>query len=330
METKKANTRGFTIVELLTVMAVIAVLIGLLIPALSLVKDNAKKIQQKAQFHSIDVGLELFKSDFGVYPESNDNNVNTYSSPQNTYDSTVYCGANKLAEAMVGQDFLGFHPGSGFNAIGEAEVVNLTPPPPTFTAEIYAADIDQSPNWQTADENIKARKGPYMDLENANAFPIEEIYSLTAGTGTFTLTTKYPPLFLCDAYAKKRSGTGSKKTGTPILYFRARTSYSHQDNNTTIAAAPNPGLLEDDIYYLDDNRELLDIGMPDDGVNFTLMTTVGTVDEYDNFDNMIVNDQVTTLRRPYRADTYILISAGKDGDFGTADDIFNFEKEIIE
>ena len=34
METKKVTTRGFTIVELLTVMAVIAVLIGLLIPLL--------------------------------------------------------------------------------------------------------------------------------------------------------------------------------------------------------------------------------------------------------------------------------------------------------
>ena len=45
---------------------------------------------------------------------------------------------------------------------------------------------------------------------------------------------------------------------------------------------------------------------------------------------MIVNEQVQTIRRPYRADTYILVSAGKDGDFGTADDIFNFEKDIIE
>jgi hypothetical protein len=37
-----------------------------------------------------------------------------------------------------------------------------------------------------------------------------------------------------------------------------------------------------------------------------------------------------TLPLPYRADSFILISAGKDGDFGTADDVFNFDKEIIE
>jgi len=32
-----------------------------------------------------------------------------------------------------------------------------------------------------------------------------------------------------------------------------------------------------------------------------------------------------TVVRPFRADTYILISAGKDGLYGTKDDICNFE-----
>ena len=93
-----------------------------------------------------------------------------------------------------------------------------------------------------------------------------------------------------------------------------------------MAALPNPGLLEDDIYYLNDNIELLYLGKPDDGVDYTLMT--GTPEE--NFEKMIVNEQVQTLQKPYREDTYILISAGKDGDFGTADDIFNFDKEVTE
>ena len=37
------------------------------------------------------------------------------------------------------------------------------------------------------------------------------------------------------------------------------------------------------------------------------------------------SDQITTTRRPYRADQYILISAGPDGEYGTADDICNFD-----
>ncbi len=31
------------------------------------------------------------------------------------------------------------------------------------------------------------------------------------------------------------------------------------------------------------------------------------------------------IRVPYRAESYVLMSAGKDGLFGTADDVYNFE-----
>ena len=111
---RTGQNKGFTIVELLTVMAVIALLIGLLVPALSMVKDRAKDIQQRAQFHAITTGLEMFKADFGDYPESNDNSMNTTSSPQKVNDPRVYCGANKLAEAMVGLDLSGFPSQFGF------------------------------------------------------------------------------------------------------------------------------------------------------------------------------------------------------------------------
>jgi len=42
---------------------------------------------------------------------------------------------------------------------------------------------------------------------------------------------------------------------------------------------------------------------------------------------MILNPQVTAINRPYRAGSYILISAGKDGLYGSPDDIFNFDKK---
>ena len=331
METKKVTKRGFTIVELLTVMAVIAVLIGLLIPALSLVKDNAKKIQQKAQFHSIDVGVELYKSEFGSYPQSYDNNDGI--DPDNTDDTGEYCGANKLAEAMVGLDLLGFHPNADFRSDGLNSVVDNT------GATLVDIDIydttGATATWQTAQENIDARKGPFVDLENANAFRMDEVYATLPAPFTANFAPPggvggpYYPLVMCDVYAKKRSGTGGKKTGTPILYFRAHSNFSvqEQDVNNNSSTSSNPE-TDDDIYRLDDNYQLLDLGLPDDATTeFTLMQP-GT--PYVDFDKMIVNDQVQSIRRPYRADTYILISAGKDGDFGTADDIFNFEKEIIE
>ena len=43
---------------------------------------------------------------------------------------------------------------------------------------------------------------------------------------------------------------------------------------------------------------------------------------------MIVNPDISSVNRPYKADTYILVSAGKDGLYGTSDDIFNFNKDL--
>lgn len=318
---RTGQNKGFTIVELLTVMAVIALLIGLLVPALSMVKDRGKEIQQKAQFHATTTGLEMFKADFGDYPESNDNSINTVSSPQKLADNRPYCGANKLAETMVGLDYLGFHPNSDFRADGMNTVVDKTSA--SVVQTVYWAYDNTQQNWQTADENIQARKGPYLELENANAFLMDEVYTTFPGgsgfTPAFTLAgvNKYP-LVLCDVYARKRGGIGGKKTGTPILYFRARTNFSIQNSAL-------PADMENSIYYFGDNARILDLGMPDTGVPHTLFT--GASNEFVNFDDMIVNKNVQAVRRPYRAGSFILWSAGKDGSFGTGDDIFNFTKD---
>jgi prepilin-type N-terminal cleavage/methylation domain-containing protein len=313
---KRTSKKGFTIVELLTVMGVIAVLIGLLVPALGLVKDYSKALQQRAQFHSISVGLEMFKTEFGSYPRSYDNSI-IAPAPA---DPTAYCGANKLAEAMVGQDLIGFHPSSDFRANGTNTVIdkNGVQQPNTYVYDTAGT----LPTWQTADENIQARKGPFIDLENANAFYLDEIYNTGVALAPFTTnpTTGLYPLVLCDVYAKKRGGVGAKKAGSPILYFRARTNYVQQDETDGI---------DNDIYYYPDNENLLMRGNPETQQAYTLLNGVGGTPEQ-KFENMIINEQVQTIRRPYRSDTYILISAGKDGDFGTADDIFNFEKGMTE
>jgi len=53
---KKSDKKaGFTIVELLTIMSIIVILIGLLVPALNMVKRYAKRVNQKNQFQAATV-----------------------------------------------------------------------------------------------------------------------------------------------------------------------------------------------------------------------------------------------------------------------------------
>jgi prepilin-type N-terminal cleavage/methylation domain-containing protein len=340
---RASQNQGFTIVEMLTVMGIIAILIGLLLPALNQVKDYSRQIQQKAQFHGIEVALEMFKNDFGTYPESNDN-VDTYDNTKSVLASTcgtdtlavatAYCGANKMAEALLGLDYLGVHPNTAFRADGKNCVVNKANAQLVYT--VYHLSTNNSPAWETADENLKARKGPYIDLENANAFRMDEVYGTGAGklgtfaTSTYTEPTEgtaYYPLVLCDIFSKKRSGTGSKKTGMPILYYRARTAYIQQDYAYNKGTSDTANGIKDDIYYYPDNQNLLALGIPEDTtIVHPLYANAGAVADRQSFESIILNKQVTTIKRPYRAGTYILVSAGKDGLYGTGDDILNFDK----
>jgi type II secretory pathway pseudopilin PulG len=334
IDTNKMREGGFTIVELLTVMGIIAILIGLLVPALSMVKDYAKQVQQAAQFHSIEVGLDLYKAEFGSYPPSNDN----AQLPQLTKDPTPYTGANKLAESMVGLDFLGFHPNSDYRSNGQADIIDrqgvLRPAVQVYNAR-QGIPVG-TPPYQTPDENVKCRGGkfgaPFVELENANAFRMDDVYA-PGQIGKFRLDS----MLLCDVYAKKRNTPSALKTGMPILYFRARTQFTEQDSTTLKPGVQQyynqqPG-IDDDIYYYPDNLNLLMLQTAEvNPQDHPLAMNAGSAADVEAFENMIINRQVTRdptidIKRPYRAQSYILISAGKDGLYGTSDDITNFSKK---
>jgi prepilin-type N-terminal cleavage/methylation domain-containing protein len=69
MSTHPLRTRGFTIVELLVVIFIIATLMGLLIPAVTIAKNRAKKVKAVSQLSQIEAGLKVYKDVNGLYPE---------------------------------------------------------------------------------------------------------------------------------------------------------------------------------------------------------------------------------------------------------------------
>ncbi len=281
---KQSNRKAaFTIIELLTVMSIIVILIGVLVPALNNVRKYAKKVKQLAQFNSIQSAIELFSNENDGYP------------PSGALDGAgqPYCGAMKLCEAMMGRDLLGFHPDSvfradGLDAAGSRDIYRPTP------------------------DNLRARMGTLLQFENANAYRLG-IDIFGAGQTAPFLESAF---VLCDVYTRDmRTG---KKTGMPILYYKAEASNYLHDPNT----APTPQDSMGNIYNYWDNHALVNLGKPWEEAG---KVTTHSLAEPARFYRNTRNNQITTVRRPYRTDSYILLSAGYDGEYGTADDICNFE-----
>ncbi len=286
--------KAFTIIELLTVMSIIVILIGLLVPALNKVKKYATDVKQKAQLHSISTAIELFSNEFDGYPDS------SALDPQ----GVPYCGAMKLCEAIMGQDLLGVHSNTVFRADGLSA---------DGSTDLYPDNID-SMSATVRDNNLKARKGPYLQPENANAYRLEDVYSDVGGFRPETFV-------LCDVYGRKTAK--GFKTGMPILYYKANTAYSRHDPGISMTESDSNG----NIYNYLDNETLLALGKPWDTSQTATphKLSAAGAEGIQRFYKNTQSDKISTTSRPFNADKFILISAGYDGEYGTADDICNFD-----
>jgi type II secretory pathway pseudopilin PulG len=298
---KRRKKIGFTIVELLTVMSVIALLLGLLVPALNLVRKMAKDTKQRGQFHSIDVALEMFNSENDGYPCSNFLGSSEY---------TV--GAHHLAEALLGRDLLGFDPQTTWDAQADE------------TALVYGCS---SGDVTDREASLERRKGPYLASENVEAFQIYQLYS---DTGNVYDGNDFPSPVLTDCYRIRTvilSNGKQVKAGTPILYYKANTSSKLFPDAFVddIADVNTPGY----IYDSRDNEELIALGhMMNQTQQHHFGTGYGDAAGHDGrqiFYDAITNPKIT-IARPYNATSYLLISAGFDGIYGTTDDIYNFSE----
>lgn len=295
---------GFTIVELLTVMAVIAILIGLLVPALNMVRRMAVVTKQKAQFHSISVSLDMFDSDMDGYPEST-------ALPDNPPSAPYTVGAQHLAEALIGRDFQGFDPHSSWDAYADKTDLG-----------IYASVNNKGSEQIQENDSLDRRKGPYLNPGNIEAYSVGQLY----GSGnTGSVYSGDDGLVLTDAYRVKRVEIGGKvfRAGSPILYFKANTSST--DFPILAQSSISDTQANGYIYNIIDNEDLLKLGSVKDR-NIENYQDSSKPPKYSRrvFYDKITNPKITNMARPYNQTSYILISAGYDGIFGNSDDIYNF------
>ncbi|MFZ2148327.1 MAG: type II secretion system protein [Sedimentisphaerales bacterium] len=272
---------GFTLVEVLAAIGIIALMVGLLIPAISMVRDTARETKQKAQFMTIELALTAFKNDHGDYPPSD--------WPLPPAPGSDYCGTQKLTEALLGWDLLGFHPKSDFRSNGRNDDGEF----------IYDAN---NPIF------FDQRRGPYLELATADAFRLGNISIRNPGLFFDTRPLAPNTFVLCDVFGAQKITLANGKTvraGAPILYYRANTS----------------GKTIHEIYNVLDNDALVNVKQNADAKIHPL---ADAKTQYQYFYNYILDPKISARPWPYRPDSYILISAGVDGLYGTSDDICNF------
>lgn len=66
----RAGERGFTMVELLTVIAIIAILAALLFPVMAKARDQARQSGCMTNIHTMIQALKMYKDDWRVYPDA--------------------------------------------------------------------------------------------------------------------------------------------------------------------------------------------------------------------------------------------------------------------
>jgi type II secretory pathway pseudopilin PulG len=280
----KRKYSGITLIEILTVVGIIVVLAGLLIPAMTFVRKSANVTKQRAELNTIELAITTFKNDYGDYPPS----VGPCELNPNDYS-----GAQILTEALCGWDLLGFHPDSRWRSDGRDCSFN----------RVYDANTINP-------ANLLARRGPYLDMAHISVFKLNQLFE--------TVTTLAPDTYvLCDVFGVRNLQSGNRRVlaGTPILYYKANPASKDPNVSATYA---------DRIYNVEDNRYLVALGtLTSTGAAGNAHRLGDNTNYYKNFYDFIA-DTREAIPWSYNPESYILISAGPDGEYGTRDDICNF------
>jgi prepilin-type N-terminal cleavage/methylation domain-containing protein len=65
----QVNRRAFTLIELLVVISIIAILMGLLFPAIGMIKESARKADAKTTVGSIVAAVKQYQTEYGKFPQ---------------------------------------------------------------------------------------------------------------------------------------------------------------------------------------------------------------------------------------------------------------------
>ena len=113
----KADSRGFTLIELMVVIVILGILAGLIIPRIMGRPEEAKELKAKMQIESIETALKLYKLDNGVYPDTEQGLQALVEKPQTgtlpkKWRNGGYLEKGKVPKDPWGNDFIYLSPGA--------------------------------------------------------------------------------------------------------------------------------------------------------------------------------------------------------------------------
>lgn len=331
---------GFTLVELLTVVAIIMLLIGILVPTLSRARQQAKATATRAIMKAAGSGLDLFKNENPRecrggegYPSS------AMSDDPTEQNEQMLFGAQWLVRYLMGKRLDGYVPRRNVPrtvlALGEEyfEQAYWYPPEPGGTI----------PDDWSPPETV----GPYLDRDrvrleapkNLDSAPVAGNYPPDTDDKTFEAPVildnfEFPILY----YAANTRLQRKMKGSAPVAGYNdalvdptASGVYAHADNGLfTGLLGGDPEFEPWDFAGIGETgfHKLANFGTwtSADGLP-TVPADFENADNIYTFPNYILNKAVyesSASLVPYRPDSFLLISPGPDGIYGSEDDVTNY------
>jgi prepilin-type N-terminal cleavage/methylation domain-containing protein len=373
MTNSRNAARGFTLVELLTVVAIIVLLVAVLVPAIGAARTAARKAATSATISTLSTAIEAFRADAqigGAYPPSASDSVamgrltyrvNTpypdqagnpvppvaFNRPLNLEIS----GAGLLVWALAGADLLGSPGFKPFRSQSDTWSYSSDAMPqvtndPNFGA--YALNAQRNP--------ARPRVGPLVDLAKVRISRWEQQAQTTSTPGSYAIEAETEVARAIAQGVPKRSyPMFLDGFGYPILYWRADAAGSQICDRRP--DDPEASSDKRGVFHYRDNGDLLsannaEIGPPAPSQTEPLMLNVNraatntphalTFGPYptNNLHNpqtfeqqqrnhpfaaYLWNKDARSKVTPRKNDSYLLVTPGPDGIYGTGDDIANFD-----
>jgi prepilin-type N-terminal cleavage/methylation domain-containing protein len=323
----KHRSPAFTLIELMVVIAIITLLISILLPTLSKARVQGQNVKTRAALKSIGEGAELYRNE----NESDQNARLTNGYPPSALgeDAAVagnqeIGGAQWIVRYLMGKDLAGYAPRRNVPA------ALLNPGDPAEEVTWYEYNTDGTPKVD--------RLGRYIEGEAAKIVPTRD---LPAAPGTMS---SHP-------WANMEEQVFTDVFGNPILYYLANPAQANKTRPNLASyngSVPGVYTMADNGYFTGacaqgvctkppwdfgsgTSHPLGEFGFQKDqpiDPNTVLSNAkcfpfyILNRPMYDASTNGTAGQPRVAV--PWRKESFLLISAGKDGIFGTPDDIANF------